>query len=124
MFFFCSNYFKIHSVSIFCNSFFIGRPRSNPHSVSSPPGSSNSGTNSNTPTKGSSVIPLKKRLQTLQRHLLEFTCSDGRQPMLLFMEKPSKKLYPDYYNVIEKPIDMLTIEANIKVFINFIFIVL
>lgn len=35
--------------------------------------------------------------------------------MLLFMEKPSKKLYPEYYNVIERPIDMLTIEANIKV---------
>jgi protein polybromo-1 len=30
------------------------------------------------------------------------------------MEKPSKKLYPDYYQVIEQPIDMLTIEANIK----------
>lgn len=46
---------------------------------------------------------------------MEFTCSDGRQPMLLFMEKPSKKLYPEYYNVIDKPIDMITIEANIKV---------
>lgn len=30
------------------------------------------------------------------------------------MEKPSKKLYPDYYKVIDHPIDMLTIEANIK----------
>lgn len=34
--------------------------------------------------------------------------------MLMFMEKPSKKLYPDYYKVIDNPIDMLTIEANIK----------
>lgn len=34
--------------------------------------------------------------------------------MLMFMEKPSKKLYPDYYEVIDKPMDMLTIEANIK----------
>lgn len=34
--------------------------------------------------------------------------------MLLFMEKPSKKLYPEYYNVIDKPIDMITIENNIK----------
>lgn len=32
----------------------------------------------------------------------------------MFMEKPSKKLYPDYYQVIAEPIDMLTIEANIK----------
>lgn len=30
------------------------------------------------------------------------------------MEKPSKKLYPDYYQVIAEPIDMLAIEANIK----------
>lgn len=35
--------------------------------------------------------------------------------MLMFMEKPSKKLYPDYYQVIAEPIDMLAIEANIKV---------
>lgn len=34
--------------------------------------------------------------------------------MLMFMEKPSKKLYPDYYQIIQEPIDMLGIEANIK----------
>lgn len=34
--------------------------------------------------------------------------------MGLFMEKPSKKLYPDYYQVIQHPIDMNTIEMNIK----------
>ena len=34
--------------------------------------------------------------------------------MLAFMEKPSRKLYPSYYQVIAEPIDMLTIEANIK----------
>lgn len=34
--------------------------------------------------------------------------------MLMFMEKPSKKLYPDYYKVISEPIDMLTIENNIR----------
>jgi protein polybromo-1 len=34
--------------------------------------------------------------------------------MLMFMEKPSKKIYPDYYDVIAKPIDMLTIQSNIK----------
>jgi len=30
------------------------------------------------------------------------------------MEKPSRKLYADYYEVIKEPIDMLTIEANIR----------
>lgn len=34
--------------------------------------------------------------------------------MALFMEKPSKKLYPDYYEVIQHPIDMTSIENNIK----------
>ncbi|KAL6428032.1 hypothetical protein ACFW04_008427 [Cataglyphis niger] len=58
-------------------------------------------------------IPLKKRLYTLVKCVIEY-CEDGRQPMLMFMEKPSKKLYPDYYQVIAEPIDMLAIEANIK----------
>jgi len=34
--------------------------------------------------------------------------------MLMFMEIPSKKLYPAYYKVISEPIDMLTIEEKIK----------
>lgn len=59
-------------------------------------------------------IPLKKRLYALVKCVVEYIYEDGRQPMLLFMEKPSKKLYPDYYQVITEPIDMLAIEANIK----------
>ncbi|XP_046678722.1 protein polybromo-1 isoform X3 [Homalodisca vitripennis] len=59
-------------------------------------------------------IPLKRRLYSLCKCLIDYVCEDGRQPMLMFMEKPSKKLYPDYYKVIDQPIDMLTIEANIK----------
>ncbi|XP_034942972.1 protein polybromo-1 isoform X2 [Chelonus insularis] len=58
-------------------------------------------------------IPLKKRLHALVKCVIEY-CEDGRQPMLMFMEKPSKKIYPDYYQVIKEPIDMLAIEANIK----------
>lgn len=34
--------------------------------------------------------------------------------MLHFLEKPPKKLYPDYYEVIAHPIDMNTIENNIR----------
>lgn len=56
---------------------------------------------------------MKKKLLGLQKYLVEFTVQ-GRRPMALFMEKPSKKLYPDYYDVIQHPIDMTTIEANIK----------
>lgn len=55
---------------------------------------------------------LKKKLLNLQRYLTDFTIA-GRHPMALFMEKPSKKLYPDYYEVIRQPIDLNTIKANI-----------
>ncbi|XP_020708055.1 protein polybromo-1 isoform X4 [Athalia rosae] len=59
-------------------------------------------------------VPLKKRLHVLVKCVMEYVCEDGRQPMLMFMEKPSKKLYADYYQIIQEPIDMLGIEANIK----------
>ncbi|XP_066994132.2 protein polybromo-1 isoform X3 [Anabrus simplex] len=59
-------------------------------------------------------MSLKKRLHTLFKCLIDHVREDGRQPILMFMEKPSKKLYPDYFQVIAEPIDMLTIEANIK----------
>lgn len=41
-------------------------------------------------------------------------CEDGRQPMLMFMELPSKRIYPEYYTVISHPIDMMTIEQKIR----------
>lgn len=56
---------------------------------------------------------LKKKLLGLQKFLSEYTLN-GRRLMALFMEKPSKKLYPDYYDIIQHPIDMNTIEHNIK----------
>lgn len=59
-------------------------------------------------------LPLKKKLQLLFKCLVDYVQEDGRQPILMFMEKPSKKLYPDYFQVIAEPIDMLTIESNIK----------
>lgn len=33
---------------------------------------------------------------------------------MAFMEKPSKKLYPEYYEVIAEPIDFLEIESKIR----------
>lgn len=87
-----------------------------------------------TPMRGrppKDFVPMKKRLFTLAKYMLDFTvsftrlsvnvlsvpnlqCEDGRQPMLGFMEKPSKKLYPEYYEVIDEPIDFLEIESKIK----------
>lgn len=56
---------------------------------------------------------LKKKLLNLQKFLSDYTVS-GRRPMALFMEKPSKKHYPDYYVIIQHPIDMMTIRHNIE----------
>ncbi|XP_031333864.1 uncharacterized protein LOC116163874 [Photinus pyralis] len=59
-------------------------------------------------------VPLKRRLHNLAKFMLDYVCEDGRKPMLAFMEKPSKKLYPDYYEVIAEPIDFLEIEGKIR----------
>lgn len=56
---------------------------------------------------------LKKKLLTIHKFLLDFTI-DSRQPMEPFLVLPSKKLYPDYYQIIQHPIDMNTIERNIE----------
>lgn len=57
--------------------------------------------------------PLKKKLMAIHQKLLDFRF-DGRQPSDPFLEKPSKKLYPDYYQIIPHPIDMNTILKNIE----------
>uniref|UniRef100_A0A2M4A8V7 Putative chromatin remodeling complex rsc subunit rsc1/polybromo n=1 Tax=Anopheles triannulatus TaxID=58253 RepID=A0A2M4A8V7_9DIPT len=76
--------------------------------LSSPSGSSCAKSN-----RQIGLAPLKKKLLSLHDFLVDYTYDD-RQPMALFMEKPSKKFYPDYYQVIQHPIDMTTIENNIK----------
>ncbi|EEB13504.1 predicted protein [Pediculus humanus corporis] len=57
---------------------------------------------------------LRKRFLSICKALTEYTYEDGRQPILMFMEKPSKKLYPEYYKIIAEPIDLLQIQGNIK----------
>ncbi|XP_038061798.1 protein polybromo-1-like isoform X2 [Patiria miniata] len=61
-----------------------------------------------------SELDLKTRLQMVCDTLVQYQDKIGRYPITLFMEKPSKKLYPDYYQVISEPIDMKTIESNIR----------
>jgi protein polybromo-1 len=39
---------------------------------------------------------------------------NGRHLRAMFMGLPSKKDYPDYYQVIMEPIDMTMIDAKIK----------
>ncbi|XP_054159382.1 protein polybromo-1-like isoform X2 [Oppia nitens] len=57
---------------------------------------------------------LKKRMKALYKALCDYNDDSGRSLIQMFMEKPSKKIYPDYYEVITNPIDMKTIESNIK----------
>lgn len=59
-------------------------------------------------------VGLKKRMKLLCKTLIDFVDDQRRQVIGPFMEKPSKKDYPDYYEIIESPIDMKTIEANVK----------
>lgn len=57
---------------------------------------------------------LRKRLSLICKCLMDYTTEVGRQPLLMFMEKPSKRIYPDYYKIITEPMDVITIVNNIK----------
>ncbi|XP_072181869.1 protein polybromo-1-like [Diadema setosum] len=57
---------------------------------------------------------LKTKMMMLYQTLVQYQDGTGRNPIALFMEKPSKKEYPDYYHIITEPIDMRTIEGNIR----------
>ncbi|XP_015918691.2 protein polybromo-1 isoform X3 [Parasteatoda tepidariorum] len=59
-------------------------------------------------------MSLKKKAKILYKTLHSYVDNDDRSLIELFMEKPSKKDYPDYYEIITNPIDMKTIESNIK----------
>ena len=58
---------------------------------------------------------LKKRLKALFNSIFLWANSDNIQPIGVFMELPSKKDYPDYYEIISEPIDMGMIETRIKI---------
>lgn len=57
---------------------------------------------------------LKKRLRVLYNSVLHHKSKDGVEIVGLFMERPSRKEYPDYYEVISSPIDMTMINDKIK----------
>ena len=57
---------------------------------------------------------LKKRMRILYKTLIDYSDDDDRYLIDPFMEKPPKKVYPDYYEIIHNPMDMKTIEGNIK----------
>ncbi|XP_042217828.1 protein polybromo-1-like isoform X3 [Homarus americanus] len=59
-------------------------------------------------------LTFKRRAKILFKTLMDYMTDDGRQPIVAFIEKPAKRDYPDYYEVITQPIDMETIEGKIK----------
>ncbi|XP_051568786.1 protein polybromo-1-like isoform X3 [Myxocyprinus asiaticus] len=57
----------------------------------------------------------KNRMKMLYAAVTEAQeAGSGRRLCDLFMVKPSKKDYPDYYQVIQEPMDLRTIENNIR----------
>uniref|UniRef100_A0A8D3E6I9 Protein polybromo-1 n=1 Tax=Scophthalmus maximus TaxID=52904 RepID=A0A8D3E6I9_SCOMX len=58
----------------------------------------------------------KNRMKALYAAVIEAKeAGTNRRLCDLFMVKPSKKDYPDYYNVILEPMDLKTIEHNIRI---------
>lgn len=58
----------------------------------------------------------KNRMKALYAAVIEAReAGTNRRLCDLFMVKPSKKDYPDYYKVILEPVDLKTIEHNIKI---------
>lgn len=57
---------------------------------------------------------LKKRLRTLFSTVYDYSDINGRLLRPIFMVLPSRKDYPDYYQVIMEPVDMTMIEAKLK----------
>ena len=57
---------------------------------------------------------MRKNLRALFNSIYYWANGEGIQPIGVFMEKPSRKDYPDYYDIITEPIDMNMIDARIK----------
>ncbi|KRZ43249.1 Protein polybromo-1 [Trichinella pseudospiralis] len=55
----------------------------------------------------------REKLLSVYNAVVNYRDQTGRVVAMAFMEKPSKKLYPDYYKVIPEPIDLHMIKATI-----------
>ena len=62
----------------------------------------------------SDLGPLGVQLEELFTAVMTATDSDGRVLNTVFQLLPSKKSYPDYYEVIENPIDLKMIATRIQ----------
>ena len=57
---------------------------------------------------------MKKRMKMMYNAVLKYQTKDGIELIGMFMEKPSRREYPDYYEVIANPIDMTMIDERIR----------
>lgn len=53
-------------------------------------------------------------IQNIYETIVKETDETGRCRCLLFMKKPSRKRYADYYQIIQNPIDLTTIQKRIE----------
>mmetsp|Transcript_14910 Transcript_14910/g.22432 ORF Transcript_14910/g.22432 Transcript_14910/m.22432 type:complete len:1326 (+) Transcript_14910:95-4072(+) len=64
---------------------------------------------------GAAITPeLSKKLQKILNDVSKIKTADGFKRFHLFIDKPDKKLYPDYYQIIETPIAIKTIQSYLK----------
>ncbi|XP_064120961.1 protein polybromo-1-like isoform X6 [Macrobrachium nipponense] len=59
-------------------------------------------------------LTFRRRARILFKTLMDYMTEDGRQPIVAFIEKPDKRNYPDYYEVIKQPIDLERILQKLK----------
>jgi len=64
--------------------------------------------------KTKKVISLPQKIKTLYETLKDYRDAKGRQLSLIFLKLPSKHEYPDYYDIIKRPIDLEKISSKIR----------
>ena len=57
---------------------------------------------------------LQAKCKTLLDKIRDYRDSKGRQLSLIFLQLPNPKDFPDYYEVIKKPVDFARITAKVK----------
>jgi len=57
---------------------------------------------------------LQQKVKTLYETLKDYRDAKGRQLSLIFLKLPSKHEYPDYYDIIKRPIDLEKISSKIR----------
>lgn len=74
-----------------------------------------SSTLSNLPDDPNALTPeMTKLVSKVLTDLIKIKTEDGYRLYELFIDKPDKKIFPDYYLIIENPIAIKTIQAILK----------